>query len=103
MQWLRRRGWAIAFVVAYLYSFPWFPSLRSANELPRAYLVMAMADEGRFAIDTGAQKWGTTADVSPATLIAGHITVGARGIEVAPKAVRHGHQYSNKAPGSSML
>jgi hypothetical protein len=53
----------------------------SANELPRAYLVMAMADEGRLTIDTGVARWGTTADVSPSG----------------------GHHYSNKAPGSSML
>jgi hypothetical protein len=81
MSWLRRRGWAIAFVVAYLYSFPWFEAIHSANELPRAYLTMAMADEGRFAIDTGVKRWGNTPDVSPA----------------------HGRKYSNKAPGSSML
>jgi hypothetical protein len=79
--WLRRVGPALGLVVAYLYSFPYFPAIRSANELPRAYLVMAMADEGRLAIDTGVARWGTTADVSPSG----------------------GHHYSNKAPGSSML
>ena len=78
----RRRtvlGIAIAFL--YLYSFPYFEGIRSANELPRVYLTMAMVDEGRFAIDTGVRRWGKTVDVSPAG----------------------GHYYSNKAPGSSML
>jgi len=78
---LERRGWLIAIAFAYLYVFPLFPKIHSANELPRAYLVKAMADEHRFEIDTGVRRWGGTADVSPA----------------------NGHQYSNKAPGSSML
>lgn len=72
-------GAAIAFV--YLYAFPYFAKIHSANELPRLYLTMAMADEGTLAIDTGVRRWGATADVSPSG----------------------GHQYSNKAPGSSML
>ncbi len=65
----------------YLYCFPYFQGIRSANELPRVYLTMAMVDEGGFAIDTGVEKWGKTADMSP----------------------NNGHLYSNKAPGSSML
>jgi len=65
----------------YLYPFPYFAPMRSANELPRIYLTTAMVDEGRFAIDTGVERYGATADVSPS---------GA-------------HQYSNKAPGSSFL
>lgn len=72
---------AILLAAAYLYPFPYFEEMRSANELPRVYLTMAMVDEGRFAIDTGAARWGHTVDMSP-----------------------HGdHVYSNKAPGSSML
>ncbi|MDQ3334385.1 MAG: hypothetical protein M4D80_04425 [Myxococcota bacterium] len=78
---LQRRGWLLAIAIAYLYVFPYFPKIRTANELPRVYLVKAIADEHRFEIDTGVQRWGSTADVSPS----------------------HGHQYSNKAPGSSML
>lgn len=65
----------------YLYSFPYFPGIRSANELPRVYLTWAMVEEGSFAIDTGVARWGRTADVSPV----------------------RGHVYSNKAPGSSFL
>lgn len=79
--WLARRWWAIAIGVIFVYAFPHYPSIRSANELPRVYLVMAMADDGTFAIDRGVDRWGTTVDVSPSG----------------------GHQYSNKAPGSSML
>jgi hypothetical protein len=79
--WLSRHGWLIAIAAAYLYVFPYFPKIHSANELPRVYLVKAMAEDGTFAIDRGVARWGATADVSP----------------------WGGHQYSNKAPGSSML
>ncbi len=79
--WLLRNGWLIAIAAAYLYVFPYFPKIHSANELPRVYLVKAMVEERTFAIDRGVQRWGATADVSP----------------------WQGHHYSNKAPGSSML
>lgn len=72
---------ALAIVWLYLYAFPYFPAIRSANELPRVYLTWAMVEEGTFAIDAGVARWGATADVSPA----------------------RGHVYSNKAPGSSLL
>ncbi|WP_428268858.1 glycosyltransferase family 39 protein [Haliangium sp.] len=78
---LRSAGLWIAIAWLYLYSFPYFPAIHSANELPRVYLTWAMAEEGRFAIDTGVERWGTTVDVSP---------VGD-------------HVFSNKAPGSSFL
>jgi hypothetical protein len=65
----------------YLYPFPYFEEMRSANELPRVYLTTAMVDEGTFAIDTGVRRHGATADISPSG----------------------GHHYSNKSPGSSML
>ncbi|HEX5062577.1 MAG TPA: hypothetical protein VFV99_24560 [Kofleriaceae bacterium] len=80
-QWGLRHGWLVAIAVAYLYAFPYFPRIHSANELPRVYLVKAICDDGTFAIDKGVQRWGSTADVSPSD----------------------GHQYSNKAPGSSFL
>lgn len=75
------RRLALAGLVAflYLYPFPYFEAMRSANELPRIYLTRAMVDEGRFAIDTGVRAHGATVDVSPSG----------------------GHLYSNKAPGSS--
>ncbi len=78
---VRTYGWLIAIVAAYLYVFPYYPGIHSANELPRVYLVRAIADDHTFAIDRGVQAWGATADVSP----------------------YQGHQYSNKAPGSSLL
>jgi hypothetical protein len=78
---LRQLGWLVAIAVAYLYVFPYFPRIQSANELPRVYLVKAMADDHTFAIDRGVARWGGTADVSP----------------------YKGHQYSNKAPGSSLI
>jgi hypothetical protein len=78
---LRQLGWLVAIAVAYLYVFPYFPRIQSANELPRAYLVKAIADDHTFQIDKGVQKWGGTADVSPS----------------------RGHSYSNKAPGSSLV
>jgi hypothetical protein len=78
---LRSSGLLLAIAWLYLYSFPYFPKIHSANELPRVYLTWAMVEEGTFAIDTPARRWGATADVSPA----------------------HGRMYSNKAPGSSML
>lgn len=78
---LARHGWLIAIAVTYLYVFPYFPKIQSANELPRVYLVKAIADDHTFAIDRGVARWGGTADVSPSG----------------------GHAYSNKAPGSSML
>ena len=65
----------------FLYCFPYFEAMKSANELPRVYLTMAMVDEGSFAIDSGVERWGATADMSPSG----------------------GRMYSNKAPGSSML
>ncbi|MCE9577408.1 MAG: hypothetical protein K8W52_29940 [Deltaproteobacteria bacterium] len=79
--WLVRYGLAIGIAFAYLYSVPYFPAISSANELPRAYLVKAMVERGTVAIDDEVQTWGATPDVSPSG----------------------GHQYSNKAPGSSML
>jgi hypothetical protein len=76
-----RYGWLAAIAIVYLYVFPYFPRIHSANELPRAYLVKAIVDDHTFAIDRGVATWGATADVSTST----------------------GHQYSNKAPGSSLL
>ena len=77
----RKHVWWLAIAVAYLYVFPYFPRIHSANELPRAYLVKAIVEDGTFHIDREVEQWGGTADVSP----------------------YEGHQYSNKAPGSSLL
>jgi hypothetical protein len=80
-QLLTRHGWLVAIAITYLYAFPYFPRIHSANELPRVYLVKAIVHDGTFAIDSGVRRWGATADVSP----------------------HAGRQYSNKAPGSSFL
>ena len=80
-QLLTRHGWLVAIAFAYLYVFPYYPRIQSANELPRIYLVKAIVHDHSFAIDRGVRQWGSTADVSP----------------------YGGHQYSNKAPGSSLL
>jgi hypothetical protein len=78
-----RHRWWIAILAAYLYVFPYFPRIHSANELPRVFLVRAIVDEQTFAIDSQMRLWNETrlGDVSP----------------------YRDHIYSNKAPGSSLL
>lgn len=78
---LERFGLALAIGFLYLYSFPYFPGIHSANELPRIYLTRAMVEDGSFAIDSGIAKWGSTVDVSE----------------------YGGRHFSNKAPGSSFV
>jgi hypothetical protein len=79
--WLRRWGLGVGIAFVMLYAFPYYPKIKSANELPRIYLTQAMVDRGTFAIDHGVDVTEKTADVSE----------------------WNGHAYSNKAPGSSML
>jgi len=79
--WLRRYGFAAGVCLVLVYAFPYFPKIKSANELPRIYLTQAMVDHGTFQIDHGVAVIGKTADVSE----------------------WGGHYFSNKAPGSSML
>ena len=81
MPFLRRTGWVIAIVVAYLYVFPYFPRLHSANELPRIYQVKSIVVDHTFAIDREVGEWGATMDL----------------------AKHGGHTYPNKSPGSSLL
>jgi hypothetical protein len=78
---LLRHGWLVAIAAAYLYIFPYYPKIHSANELPRIYLVKAIVEDHTFAIDHGVQQWGGTSDLS---------------------AHDH-HYYANKAPGASLL
>ena len=73
-----------ALVFLYLYPFPYFSKLRSANEMPRIYLTQEIVDRGTFRLDA---RWselqlGSTFDVS---------------------TTPDGHRYSNKAPGTSFL
>ena len=75
------RYWLVAIAAAYLYLFPYYPRLNSANELPRIYLVKAIVDDGTFAIDRGVAQYGKTSDL----------------------ARYRDHYYQNKAPGSSVI
>lgn len=65
----------------YLYNFPYFAGINSANELPRIYLSMAIVDRGAFNIDPELARFGDTPDTS----------------------TFKGKRYSNKAPGMSLL
>ncbi len=82
--WIRRHGWLVAIACAYLYIFPYFPKLGSANELPRVFLVEAMVRDHTFAIDRSVARTDLVMDLSDVS------TSG-------------GHTYSNKAPGSALL
>jgi hypothetical protein len=79
-------GFAALIGFLYLYPFPYFEAMGSANELPRIYLTTAMVDDGTFAIDQGVAEYRKQYRHEP--------------VDTSPSG---GHQYSNKAPGSSML
>ena len=63
-QLLGTHGWLVAIAAAYLYVFPYYPKIQSANELPRAYAVRSIVVEHTFAIDRECQLWGRTYDLS---------------------------------------
>jgi hypothetical protein len=71
----------VAIAALYLYVFPYFPRIHSANELPRAYLVKSIVDDHTFAIDQEVQQLGATSDL----------------------AAHDHHFYQNKAPGASFV
>jgi hypothetical protein len=75
------RSGIVAIAALYLYVFPYFPRIHSANELPRVYLVKAIVDDHTFAIDRQVERFGATSDL----------------------AQRDGHSYQNKAPGASFV
>ncbi len=79
--------WALL-LFCFVYSFPYFPKIHSANELPRVYLTDAVVETGEFHINDGVSRFGATVDVSP------------DGNNCRPR--RH-NCYSNKAPGSSFV
>lgn len=70
-----------AILFFYLYSFPYFAGIQSANELPRIYLAMAIVDRGALNIDPELQRFQPTPDTS----------------------TYKGKLYCNKAPGMSFL
>src|SRR4051812_22455112 len=76
------RRFFLLFAVIYLYAFPYFEQLRSANEMPRILMTQQMVDHGVFYVDQRLHEFGSIGDLS-------------RGPD--------GHLYSNKAPGSSFL
>jgi hypothetical protein len=76
------RRFFFLFVVVYLYAFPYFEQLRSANELPRVLVTQEIVDRGVFYLDHRMRELGSTFDI-------------ARG--------PGGHMYPNKAPGPSLL
>ena len=76
--------WRVLLVLAalYLYAFPYFGALRSANELPRIETTVELATHGTFCIDDRMSVLGSVADIS---------TTPA------------GRRYQNKAPGLAIL
>jgi len=69
-------------LLAYLYSFPYFAEMKSANELPRIFLTTEIVDNGTFRLDRRLGELGSRFDIS---------------------TTPDGHHYSNKAPGLSLL
>ena len=76
------RWFFLLFAAIYLYAFPFFDQLRSANEMPRILMTQEMVDHGHFYLDRRLPEFGSTGDLS-------------RGPD--------GHLYPNKAPGPSFL
>jgi len=76
------RWFFLLFAAVYLYAFPFFDQLRSANEMPRILMTQEMVDRGVFYLDRRLSEFGSTGDLS-------------RGPD--------GHLYPNKAPGASFL
>lgn len=70
-----------AIVFFYIYNFPYFAAINSANELPRIYLTMAIVDRGSFDIGPEMNRFSGTPDT----------------------ASYNGKLFSNKAPGMSFL
>ncbi len=79
---LRRLWPAAALLLVYLWVFPYFPSLRSANELPRVLLTQEIARHGSFRLDARLGELGSRFDIA---------------------TTPEGHSFSNKAPGVSLL
>jgi hypothetical protein len=78
------KRWRVLIVLfgIYIYVFPYFASLRHANELPRVLTTMQIVDQGTFQLDSRIDEIGSRVDIS-----------------VTPD----GHFYQNKAPGLSVL
>jgi hypothetical protein len=72
----------IAIGAVYLYCFPYFAGLKSANELPRILTTEQLAEHGTFRLDERMHDLGSIADIS---------------------TTPDGHRYQNKAPGPSII
>jgi hypothetical protein len=72
----------LLFAAVYLYAFPYFGELRSANEMPRILMTQEMVDRGVFFLDRRVSEMGSTLDLSKGP---------------------DGRLYPNKAPGPSFL
>jgi hypothetical protein len=72
----------LAFAFVYLYAFPYFDRLRSANELPRVLMAQQIVEQRTFAIDARLGEMGSVFDVA---------------------TTPEGRHYPNKAPGLSLL
>jgi hypothetical protein len=77
-------GWRFFLLlsVVYLYTFPYFDQLRSANEMPRILMTEQIVNRGVFHLDDRVGEMGSTLDLSKGP---------------------DGHLYPNKAPGPSFL
>ena len=73
---------AVAFAVLYLWAFPFFGKMQSANELPRLLVTEEVVEAHTFRIDRRLAELGSQFDVA---------------------TTPDGHKFSNKAPGASLV
>jgi hypothetical protein len=76
------RAVLVVMVLVYLYAFPYFDQLRSANELPRVLTTQEIVERGTFRLDRRMGELGSRWDIA---------------------TTPDGHHYQNKAPGPSLL
>lgn len=72
----------LLFAIIYLYAFPYFDQLRSAQEMPRLLLAQEIVERGSFQLDRRLPEMGSRNDLS-----------------IGPD----GHYYANKSPGPSFV
>jgi len=71
----------LAILVVHAFLFPWFPEIRSPNELSRLYQARAIVDDHTLSVNGQMLRRGSVGDLS----------------------IRDGHYYPSKAPGVSFL
>ncbi len=79
----RKRTWVALAICAgaYLYASPYYPTVNNPNENVRFYMTAAIVELGTYEIDHIRERWGWVNDA----------------------AIHHGHVFSVKAPGTSLL